>query len=427
MSIVRRIIGTLVLVAVIDGCHGRARRRPRPAATPTTTTRSPSPTASRRCAPAAGLSSSCEDGCDVDGSGAVTVSDGVNILRKAAGLAHQRRLRLHGSGGERGREPVALDLRRHHARCPASARAPSPPAASTARTTARSRRRRAPTPRASPPSPTARSAAPSSTAPSAASCSANGVVLGFEGYQITRIKTGKSLTFTRPARRRRPQQLGKRIIGTLTVVSSERGTFTLRVPAHPARRRRLGARRRAHLRPHQGRRRQDRHDPDHLRRRRRARRERAAPQPTGQTVHPRSRDTPAPPAALSRRLASRGDSSLLLMLAWPARQRRRRVCGDADGDGDGHDAATACASCTLAAERSTPARATGATSTATDAITVDRRRPRAPPRRRSPDRRSLRHRHDHGTTAGAARRRRRARSGRARAERRPRHRRGRRA
>ncbi|MCC6848151.1 MAG: dockerin type I repeat-containing protein [Deltaproteobacteria bacterium] len=36
---------------------------------------------------AAGLSSSCAQDCDVDGSGAVTVSDGVNILRKAAGLA----------------------------------------------------------------------------------------------------------------------------------------------------------------------------------------------------------------------------------------------------------------------------------------------------------------------------------------------------
>ena len=36
---------------------------------------------------AAGLSSSCDTDCDFDGSGAVTVSDGVNVLRKAAGLA----------------------------------------------------------------------------------------------------------------------------------------------------------------------------------------------------------------------------------------------------------------------------------------------------------------------------------------------------
>jgi hypothetical protein len=35
---------------------------------------------------AAGLSSSCDDDCDVDGSGTITVSDGVNVLRKAAGL-----------------------------------------------------------------------------------------------------------------------------------------------------------------------------------------------------------------------------------------------------------------------------------------------------------------------------------------------------
>jgi hypothetical protein len=36
---------------------------------------------------AAGLSSSCDGDCDIDGSGAITVSDGVNVLRKAAGLA----------------------------------------------------------------------------------------------------------------------------------------------------------------------------------------------------------------------------------------------------------------------------------------------------------------------------------------------------
>jgi len=39
---------------------------------------------------AAGLSSSCSDhasSCDVDGSGTVTVTDGVNVLRKAAGLS----------------------------------------------------------------------------------------------------------------------------------------------------------------------------------------------------------------------------------------------------------------------------------------------------------------------------------------------------
>src|SRR5262249_25682298 len=36
---------------------------------------------------AAGLSSSCTlEKCDVDGNGAVTVTDGVNVLRKAAGL-----------------------------------------------------------------------------------------------------------------------------------------------------------------------------------------------------------------------------------------------------------------------------------------------------------------------------------------------------
>jgi hypothetical protein len=36
---------------------------------------------------AAGLGSQCDTDCDIDGSGAITVSDGVNVLRKAAGLA----------------------------------------------------------------------------------------------------------------------------------------------------------------------------------------------------------------------------------------------------------------------------------------------------------------------------------------------------
>lgn len=36
---------------------------------------------------AAGLSSTCDDACDVDGNGTITVTDGVNILRAAAGLA----------------------------------------------------------------------------------------------------------------------------------------------------------------------------------------------------------------------------------------------------------------------------------------------------------------------------------------------------
>ena len=35
---------------------------------------------------AAGLSSRCDDKCDLDGNGKITVSDGVNVLRKAAGL-----------------------------------------------------------------------------------------------------------------------------------------------------------------------------------------------------------------------------------------------------------------------------------------------------------------------------------------------------
>lgn len=39
---------------------------------------------------AAGLSSACDDDCDVDGNGAFTVTDGVNILRDAGGLASIR-------------------------------------------------------------------------------------------------------------------------------------------------------------------------------------------------------------------------------------------------------------------------------------------------------------------------------------------------
>jgi hypothetical protein len=36
---------------------------------------------------AASLTSTCGEGCDVDGSGSISVTDGVNILRKAAGLS----------------------------------------------------------------------------------------------------------------------------------------------------------------------------------------------------------------------------------------------------------------------------------------------------------------------------------------------------
>ena len=61
--------------------------RRRAAATPTATARSTSPTASR--APHRGRARSpCADPapCDVDGNGAVSVTDGVNVLREAAGL-----------------------------------------------------------------------------------------------------------------------------------------------------------------------------------------------------------------------------------------------------------------------------------------------------------------------------------------------------
>mgnify|MGYP003693732739 CR=1 FL=1 len=50
---------------------------------------------------AAGLSSSCEDGCDVDGSGTVSVTDGVNILRKAAGFAINEACDFTSRGSER--------------------------------------------------------------------------------------------------------------------------------------------------------------------------------------------------------------------------------------------------------------------------------------------------------------------------------------
>ncbi len=55
---------------------------------------------------------------------------------------------------------------------------------------------------------------------------AQGIVLGFQDFTITKVANGKSLTINGQLAVT-TSDVGKRIAGKLTVVSSERGTFTV--------------------------------------------------------------------------------------------------------------------------------------------------------------------------------------------------------
>lgn len=174
---------------------------------------------------AAGLSSICDEGCDVDGSGSVTVTDGVNILRGAAGLSFAAACDFTGQEANEVVNP-SLSVFDGISKIPAFGSGASAAGRidcendGTLETTGN----------------TAQSIA------TFTNCRiggvlldgtigrivlGNGIVVGFQDYKTTRIKSGKSLTFS--------GQLGvltgtegKRLSGELTVVSSERGTFTMR-------------------------------------------------------------------------------------------------------------------------------------------------------------------------------------------------------
>lgn len=174
---------------------------------------------------AASLSSTCDEGCDVDGSGSVTVTDGVNILRGAAGLSFAATCDFTGQEANEVVNP-SLSIFDGISKIPAFGSGASAAGRidcendGTLETTETN----------------AQSIA------TFTNCQiggvildgtvgrivlGNGVVIGFQDYKTTRIKSGKSLAFS--------GQLGvltgaegKRVSGELTVVSSERGTFTMR-------------------------------------------------------------------------------------------------------------------------------------------------------------------------------------------------------
>jgi len=176
---------------------------------------------------AAGLSSSCEDGCDVDGSGTVTVSDGVNILRRAAGLAINEACNFTGTEANGVVNP-SLSIFGAMTKVPGvgSANAFAAAAGDCENDGTIT---------------LFQGTGTSQSAATFMNCEiggavldgtisrvvfSNGVALGFDGFMITRLKTGESHTFMGQLAIT-DERIGKRINGMLTVVSSKRGTFML--------------------------------------------------------------------------------------------------------------------------------------------------------------------------------------------------------
>jgi hypothetical protein len=170
---------------------------------------------------AAALSSTCGSACDVDGNGSITVTDGVNVLRKAAGLAIVESCDFASEDANEVVSP-SLSIFDGLTKVPgvalASAAAATTDCENADGTALRNR-----------------------GVVTFTNCQIGGVLLdgalgrlvfsdrvvvAFDNYKITRIKTGKSRTFngtiplvTEPD--------GTRLTGTLDVVSSARGPETL--------------------------------------------------------------------------------------------------------------------------------------------------------------------------------------------------------
>jgi hypothetical protein len=172
---------------------------------------------------AAGLSNICGSACDVDGTGSVTVTDGVNILRKAAGLPITESCVFTSEDASEVVSP-SLSIFDGITKVPninnsASAAAAAARDCENADGTAVRNR----------------------NVVTFTTCQIGGVILdgaigrlvfpdrivvAFDSYKITRIKSGKSRTFngTIPI----VSELdGKRLTGTLDVVSSAHGPSTL--------------------------------------------------------------------------------------------------------------------------------------------------------------------------------------------------------
>jgi hypothetical protein len=174
---------------------------------------------------AAGLSSSCEDGCDVDGNGSVTVSDGVNILRKAAGIAINEACDFTGSEANGVVSPTMSIF---------GAMTKVPGVGASSAFAAAGECENDGTIQVQP-------GTNANTSVLFTDCEidgdiidgtigrvvlAQGVVLGFDAFTITHLKNGESHSFSGQLAIVN-EQAGKRLNGTLTVASSKRGTFTI--------------------------------------------------------------------------------------------------------------------------------------------------------------------------------------------------------
>ncbi|MCC6848152.1 MAG: hypothetical protein IT294_06580 [Deltaproteobacteria bacterium] len=174
---------------------------------------------------AAGLSSACDEGCDVDGSGAVTVSDGVNVLRKAAGLAINEACEFT---GQEANGVVTPSLSVFGAMTKVPGVGENALAAAGECDNAEGS--------------IATVGFGNSSATTFTACRlgpaivdgtigravlAQGVVLGFDDFRVTHAETGETHTIDGQLGVSDVQGTGKRIAGTLTVISSKRGSFTL--------------------------------------------------------------------------------------------------------------------------------------------------------------------------------------------------------
>ncbi|MCC6767120.1 MAG: hypothetical protein IT293_20890 [Deltaproteobacteria bacterium] len=174
---------------------------------------------------AAGLSSTCEDGCDVDGSGGITVSDGVNVLRKAAGIAVNEACEFTAQEANGVVDP-SLSVFGAMTKVPGvggnalAAAGECDNAEGSIETVAFG----------------------NSSAATFTNCRlggavvdgtigravlAQGVVLGFDGFQVRRVKTGETHTIDGQLGVSDVPGVGKRIAGTLNADSSARGSFTI--------------------------------------------------------------------------------------------------------------------------------------------------------------------------------------------------------
>jgi hypothetical protein len=173
---------------------------------------------------AASLTNTCGEGCDVDGSGGVSVTDGVNILRAVAGLSFTSSCDFT---GEEANEVVNPSLAIFGGLSKLPGFGSGVIAAGTSDCENDGTIESVQT--------NAQSLATFTNCQIdnvifdgglARVTFGQGVVLGFQELRLTRIKSGKSLTYTgqlgiteSPA--------GKRLAGTLMVESSERGSFTV--------------------------------------------------------------------------------------------------------------------------------------------------------------------------------------------------------